>query len=167
MTWLKTNSVTLSNLRLSYSWPKKPYLGWYLNIGGNVIIYVSLLVPQAKLSGSSLHCVCCSVVSPWTTVHQAPLFMGFSRQEYWSEEAFPCPGDLRNPGIKPTSLALQAYSLPSEPPGKLILFIIFSFIWSPVMWIFLFPLPVPLLWTSPPGTSWVQDIWRINRSLAQ
>ena len=39
----------------------------------------------------------------WTVDHQAPLSMGFSRQEYWSE--FPCPpsGDLPNPGIKPTS----------------------------------------------------------------
>ena len=44
--------------------------------------------------------------------------MGFSRQEYWS--GLPCPpsGDLPNPGIKPTSAALQADSLPSEPPGK-------------------------------------------------
>ena len=43
---------------------------------------------------------------------------GFSRQEYWSGSPFPSPGDLPNPGIEPWSLALQANSLPSEPPGK-------------------------------------------------
>ena len=48
--------------------------------------------------------------------HQAPLFMEFSRQEYWSGSPFPSPGDLLNPGIKPGSPALQADSLPSEPP---------------------------------------------------
>ena len=48
----------------------------------------------------------------------APLSMEFSRQEYWSAQTFPSPGDLPNPGIKSTSLALQADSLPSEPPRK-------------------------------------------------
>lgn len=41
-----------------------------------------------------------------------------SRQECWSGLSFPSPEDLRNPGIKPGSLALQADSLPSELPGK-------------------------------------------------
>ena len=63
-----------------------------------------------------------SVVSdfaiPWTTTHQAPLFMEFSRQEYWSGLTFPSPGDLLDPGIEPGSLALQAESIPSESPGK-------------------------------------------------
>ena len=44
--------------------------------------------------------------------------MGFSRQEYWSGLSFPPPGDLPDPEIEPRSLALQADSLPSEPPGK-------------------------------------------------
>ena len=39
---------------------------------------------------------------------QAPLSMGFSRQEYWSELPFPSPGDLPNPGIKLRSPTLQA-----------------------------------------------------------
>ena len=66
---------------------------------------------------STLHkCVLChSVVSdsfatPWTVVCQTPLSMGFSRQEYWSREPLPSPGDLPNPGIKPRSPALQAHS---------------------------------------------------------
>ena len=57
--------------------------------------------------------------TPWTVAYQAPPFMGFSRQEYWSGVPFPSPGDLPNPGIKPESPALQADALPSEPPGSL------------------------------------------------
>ena len=49
---------------------------------------------------------------------QVPLFMGFSRQEYWSGLSFPSPADLPDPGIKPVSPALQADSLSTEPPGK-------------------------------------------------
>ena len=48
----------------------------------------------------------------------APLPTGFPRQEYWSGLVFPSPGDLPNPGIEPRSPALQADSLPAEPPGK-------------------------------------------------
>ena len=44
--------------------------------------------------------------------------MGFPRQKYWSGLPFPPPGDLPHPGIKPASPALQADSLPTEPPGK-------------------------------------------------
>ena len=57
-------------------------------------------------------------VNPWTVARQAPLSMGFSRQEYWSGLPFPSPGDRPNPGIKPGSPALQADSLPSEPAGR-------------------------------------------------
>ena len=63
-------------------------------------------------------------VTPWTVAHQAPLFIEFSRQEYWSGLPFPSPGDLPDPGIEPRFLALQVYSLPSEPPGKPPLFYI-------------------------------------------
>ena len=57
-------------------------------------------------------------VIPWTVAHQAPLSLGFPRQEYWSGLSFPSPGDLPDPGIEPSSPALQADSLPSEPPGN-------------------------------------------------
>ena len=43
-------------------------------------------------------------VTPWSITTQAPLPMGFSRQEYWSGLPFPSPGDLLNPGTEPTSL---------------------------------------------------------------
>ena len=56
--------------------------------------------------------------TPWAVAHQAPLSMGFSRQEYWSGLPFPSKGDLPNAGIKPRSPALQGDSLLSEPPGK-------------------------------------------------
>ena len=42
-------------------------------------------------------------VTLWTVAHQAPLSMGFSRQEYWSGVPCPPPGDLPDPGIEPTS----------------------------------------------------------------
>ena len=48
----------------------------------------------------------------WTLAHQAPLSMGFSRQEYWSGLPCPPPEDLPDPGIKPWSPVLQADSLP-------------------------------------------------------
>ena len=47
-------------------------------------------------------------VTPWTAAHQASLFMGFSRQEHWSELPCPPPGDLPNPGIKPVSFSSPA-----------------------------------------------------------
>ena len=48
---------------------------------------------------------------------QAPLSMGFSRQEYWSGLPCPPPGDLPNPGIELTSPALQVDSLPLSHQG--------------------------------------------------
>ena len=56
--------------------------------------------------------------TPWIVAHQAPPSMGFSRQQCWSGLPFPSPGDLPDPGIEPGSPALQAETLPSEPPGK-------------------------------------------------
>ena len=73
-----------------------------------------------------VHCVCaCSSLrgvqlfaNPWSVAYQAPLFMEFSRQEYWSGLPFPPPRDLHNPVTEPESPALQADSLPSELPAK-------------------------------------------------
>ena len=78
-----------------------------------------MYVKKRRETGS---CMMRSVVSdsaaPWTAACQAPLCMGFSRQEYWSGLPLPSPGGLPDPGIEPTSPALQADSLPSELPGK-------------------------------------------------
>ena len=59
-----------------------------------------------------------SVLTPWAVAHEAPLSMGFSRQEYWSELPFPSLGDLAHPGIEPRSPGLSANSLLSELQRK-------------------------------------------------
>ena len=73
-------------------------------------------------------CCCCAVLSRvqlfvtlWTVARQAPLSMGFSRQEYWRGLPSPSPRGFPNPGIKPTSLvpsALASGFFTITPPGK-------------------------------------------------
>ena len=57
-------------------------------------------------------------MTPWTVAYQTPLFMEFSRQEYWSGLPFSSPGDLPNPGMEPLSPALARGFFTAEPPGK-------------------------------------------------
>ena len=57
-------------------------------------------------------------MTPWTVACQAPLSMGFSRQEHWSRYQFPSPEDLPSPGVEPGSPALQADSLPLSRQGS-------------------------------------------------
>ena len=81
-------------------------------IANNAVVNVrvhseSHLVVSASLWPHGLYVAC-----------QTPLSMKFSRPEYWSGYLFPSPGDLPDPGIEPGSTALQADSLPAEPPGK-------------------------------------------------
>ena len=60
-------------------------------------------------------------VTLWTVARQAPLSMGFSRQENWSGLPFPSPGERPDPGIEPVSPAtpsLQMSSLPLRPQGN-------------------------------------------------
>ena len=81
-----------------------------------------MLEKELKVPGSGGGLVaksCPTLVNPWTIACQAPLSMGFSRQEYWSGWPYPSPGDLSNPGIEPGSPALQADSLPAELQGSL------------------------------------------------
>ena len=60
-----------------------------------------------------------SFAAPWTVVHQALLFMGFSRQEYWSGLPFPFPGHLPGPGIEPAPAELHAvHFFSAESLGK-------------------------------------------------
>ena len=71
-----------------------------------------------------LHCIPCVFshvqlfATPWTVAHQAPLFMGFSGQEYWRELPLPSPGDLPNPGIKPRSPVLAGKLFTPETPAN-------------------------------------------------
>ena len=60
-----------------------------------------------------------SFVTPWTVAHQAPLCMGFPRQEYRSGLPFPSSGDLPSSGIKPESPCLLHWQVDSLPLGPL------------------------------------------------
>ena len=64
------------------------------------------------ISLSSVHAQLQTLVTPWTVACQAPLFMKFSRQEYWSELSFPTTGDLLHPGMNLGLLNWQVDSLP-------------------------------------------------------
>ena len=90
------------------------------------IICLEFAFPSSGLAASAPKCsckvvcvcVCVCVVSRfsrfwlcatlWTVAHQAPLSVGFCRQDFWSELPCPPPGDLSNPEIEPTSLASPA-----------------------------------------------------------
>ena len=83
--------------------------------------------PSKRVLG---HSVIPDSVALWTVALQAPLSMGFPRQEYWSGLPFPAPGDLPNPGIEPVSLvspALAGRFFITELPGKLQLPYILAF----------------------------------------
>ena len=74
-------------------------------------------------------CVFMKSLQPFSTLcdpkdcnHQSPEFMRFSRQEYWSGLPCPSPGDLPDPGIKPSSPALAGGFFTAEPPGNPIYF---------------------------------------------
>ena len=59
---------------------------------------------KVKVKVKSLSCIRL-FATLWTVARQAPLSMGFSRQEYWSGLPFPAPGDLHYPEVEPVSLA--------------------------------------------------------------
>ena len=75
---------------------------------------------KVKVSGN--FCQNFSIVqlfdTSWTVACQAPLSMGFFRQEYWSGLPFPFPGDLPDPGIEPKLPALAGRFFITEPAGK-------------------------------------------------
>ena len=73
------------------------------------LVHVCVLVAQS----------CPTLCDPMDSIaYQAPLFVGFSRQGYWSGLPFPSLGDLPDPGIKPESPALQVDALLSKLLGK-------------------------------------------------
>ena len=71
------------------------------------------------VNAQSLSCVQLFATS-WTVAHQAPLLMGFPRQEHWSGLPFPSPGDLPDPGTEPPSSSSPALArvFTTSPPGK-------------------------------------------------
>ena len=69
----------------------------------------------------ALRTICCCLLTqscPLSVAREAPLSMGFSRQEYWIGSPFPSPGDHPNPGIEPTFSVLAGGFFMTEPPGK-------------------------------------------------
>ena len=88
---------------------------------------------------------CQLLATPWTVAYQAPLSVGFSRQEYWSGVPFPPPGDLPKPGIEPTSVISCI--------GRQVLLLLAPPVGNPYLWISLFcflpvaspALPLPMV----------------------
>ena len=113
--WSLKNSQGTSNETLTLQMAKKLIL---------LFPYIQMTNRQMKICSTSLTInigVSCSAVStlydPMDSSTPAPLFVGFSRQEYWSGLPFLSPGHLLDPGIEPRSPALWADSLPFEPPN--------------------------------------------------
>ena len=110
----------------------------------------SLLIVIRVESESEVVQLCLTLCDPMKCVaHQVPLSMEFFRQEYWSGLPFLSPGDLPNPGIEPGSPALQADTLPPQPPWKPI-----RVVSSAYLRVLIF-LPVILIpaWNSQPSIS--------------
>ena len=88
------------------------------------------VLPSKIISGSPQYVSLCSCVfsrvwlfaTPWTVASQAPLFMGFLGQEYWSGWPFHPPGNLPDPNIEPTSIScvscIAGGFFTAEPSGK-------------------------------------------------
>ena len=75
----------------------------------------------SNIQSHKYHCVLSHVqlfMTPWAVAHQAPLSMGFSRQEYWSGLPCPFPRGLPNLGIEPKTPGLAGRFFTTEPPGK-------------------------------------------------
>ena len=123
--WEKENSSLLPPLHHPLHPSRRLTLKFLLKrlkVGLHFLFPSSSDVTQTSQSESVSRSSCVwFFATPCTAACQAPLSMGFSRQEYWSELLCPSPGDLPDPMIKPVSLispALQVDPLASESPGK-------------------------------------------------
>ena len=108
-------SIIISN----YQWPiiKEGFLNYFFY----TVFKIWLVFYMLLLWLFSHSVVSSSYATPWTAACQAPLSMGFLRQEYWSGLPFLSAGDLPDVGIKLTSLlslALAGRFFTTEPPGK-------------------------------------------------
>ena len=82
-----------------------------------VVVIITANIAKSSVyggGGASVAKSCLTLAIPRTVTHQAPLSVGFFRQEYWNGLPSPSPGDPPDPGIQPGSPALQAESLPTE-----------------------------------------------------
>ena len=98
-------------------WPNLGQLNIKIDDNNNILNSIAKIRLH---SPHTLSCFSCAqlFLTLWTVAHKAPLSLRLSRQEYWSGLPFPSQGDILDAGIEPRSPALQADSLPSEPPGK-------------------------------------------------
>ena len=118
---LEHTSLGCFFLSFRYSFPESPLLFCYFP----VVPYLSCTnhLGNLNISAYEPHVHTCMLshvqlfVTSWTRARQAPLSMGFSRQEYWSELPFSALGDLPNPGIEPKTPALAGGLFITEPPG--------------------------------------------------
>ena len=97
----------------------RDYVLW--NIGGLLVIEFVIQYFLIHCYAHLLSCVWCFVTS-WSTAHQAPLFMEFSRQEYYIRLLFPTIGYLPDSGLEPVSSASPALAggfFTTEPPQRL------------------------------------------------
>ena len=133
----KSNSSPNSFMRLTALWRQAS--GWFptlqvfsqeagiqslLLASTHILCFIEIPHPlgfRGLVVGSGLVSkLCPTLVTPWNVACQTPLSSvhGISRQEYWSGLPFPSSADRPDPGIKPSSLALQVDSLLTELPGK-------------------------------------------------
>ena len=99
-----------------------PY-SWASGVCGPCASFLSTSSSRVRCDFKGEGCVCVLscvrlFATPWTTAHQAPLPMGFPRQEYWRGLPFPSPGDPPNPEIEPMSPALAGGFFSPKPPGS-------------------------------------------------
>ena len=107
--------VTMPFSRVSSPPRDQTSISYDSRIGRKVLYHQHLLGGESE---SEVIQLCLTLPPQGTVTYQAPLSMGFSRQECWSGLPFASLEDRPDPGTKPGSPALQAVALPSEPPGK-------------------------------------------------
>ena len=87
----------------SIRWPKYWSFVLHISPSNESSGLISFRIGRVSVS----HSVVSNSVTPWTVGHQAPLSMGFPRQEYWGGLPFPSPGDLPDSGVEPRSDSLH------------------------------------------------------------
>ena len=110
-----SKSLIIHEQNLAFPWNRNSII-WVISISYENYTSITqapyfLFIQKLKKYLMCMHSVESDSAILWTADHQAPLFMGFPRQEYWSGLLFPSPGDVLNPGIDSVSSALQADSL--------------------------------------------------------
>ena len=123
----------MGSQRVRHDWVTE-LIDWFRKYHRLVTLSISCLhtslclnYPRSKVAMCVYMCSCLSRVwlflTPWTVAHQAPLSMGFPRQEYWSRLPFPSPGDLLTQGSNLGLLHWQVYSVPVSHvwgPGRIL-----------------------------------------------